>query len=216
MDVFGQIAALENSLLVTEFSISDSLVLAPREAHDRRGFFFEAFGARALAPRAGEVEFMKYLHPSAMQSRAIKRSLFQFLPVVQGKLADVPDKAAHDVAIDSRLRSSVFGHFQAASLSAASWPRLRDTMGFANGWHIWNAHTGVVCKLDARHNRRTKRRCARRGANITVSGTMAANNMLRSSKGRTCPRRREGQGRLDGFQPALVESGSAVERPIVQ
>lgn len=119
---------------VTPLTVPDVLLLKPRVFGDERGFFLESYNKNRFDAIVGEpVTFVQDNH--SRSSRGVLRGLhYQLPPNAQGKLVRVTAGEVMDVAVDIRRHSATFGHWVAATLSAANQHQLWIPPGFAHGF----------------------------------------------------------------------------------
>lgn len=135
---------------VRALAIPEVKLITPRIHRDNRGFFSEAYNARAFAEQAGvTAQFVQDNH-SLSADRGVVRGLhFQMAPAAQGKLVRVTRGAVLDVAVDIRAGSPTFGKHVTAVLSAANWSQMWVPVGFAHGFCTLEPDTEVLYKTTA-------------------------------------------------------------------
>ena len=121
---------------VTPLAIPDVLLIEPKVFGDARGFFFESFNQQAFNEATGTShQFVQDNHSRSTQG--VLRGLhYQLPPHAQGKLVRVVQGAVFDVAVDIRKKSSTFGQWVGAELSADTHRQLWVPPGFAHGFLV--------------------------------------------------------------------------------
>ena len=110
------------------------LLITPSAFGDERGWFFESWNQRTLDEAVGEaVVFSQDNHSRSV--RGVLRGLhYQLAPEPQAKLVRSSHGSIFDVAVDIRRRSSTFGQWVGAELTAANKSQLWIPVGFAHGF----------------------------------------------------------------------------------
>ena len=110
------------------------LLITPSAFGDERGWFFESWNQRKLDEAVGEtVVFSQDNHSRSV--RGVLRGLhYQLAPEPQAKLVRSSLGSIFDVAVDIRRRSSTFGQWVGAELTAANKSQLWIPEGFAHGF----------------------------------------------------------------------------------
>ena len=110
------------------------LLITPSAFGDERGWFFESWNQRTLDEAVGEaVVFSQDNHSRSV--RGVLRGLhYQLAPETQAKLVRSSLGSIFDVAVDIRRRSSTFGQWVGAELTAANKSQLWIPEGFAHGF----------------------------------------------------------------------------------
>ena len=110
------------------------LLITPSAFGDERGWFFESWNQRKLDEAVGEtVVFSQDNHSRSV--RGVLRGLhYQLAPEPQAKLVRSSLGSIFDVAVDLRRRSSTFGQWVGAELTAANKSQLWIPEGFAHGF----------------------------------------------------------------------------------
>ena len=125
-------------------AILDLAIIEPRVFGDDRGFFFESFNARTLAPLIGQWDFVLDNH-SFSSERAL-RGLHYQIRQPQGKLVRVVAGSVLDVAVDIRRSSSTFGQHVAVELSAENKHMFWIPPGFAHGFVVLSEYAELLYK----------------------------------------------------------------------
>jgi dTDP-4-dehydrorhamnose 3,5-epimerase len=119
---------------VTETSLPGVRVIEPDVFGDTRGFFFELYQARRYLEAGIDQPFVQ-----DNLSRSIKdtlRGLHFQEPHGQGKLVQILQGAAYDVAVDVRRGSPTFGRWFGIELSSENKRQLWIPPGFAHGFCV--------------------------------------------------------------------------------
>ena len=113
--------------------IPEVLVLEPQVFGDARGFFFESFNERAFRDATGlDTHFVQDNH--SRSAKGVLRGLHYQLQQPQGKLVRVVRGAVFDVAVDIRVGSPTFGHWDAVRLDEESRRTIYLSEGLAHGF----------------------------------------------------------------------------------
>ena len=132
---------------VRALDIPEVKLITPRIHRDARGFFSEAFNARALAESADiKASFVQDNHSLSTEAGVVRGLHFQAPPCAQGKLVRVVHGAIFDVALDIRQGSPTYGRHVSAVLSAENWSQLWVPVGFAHGYCTLEPNTEVIYK----------------------------------------------------------------------
>ena len=129
---------------VSTTAIEGVLVFEPRVFGDERGFFFESFNARSLAPLIGEWNFVQDNH--SRSARGVLRGLHYQIRQPQGKLVRVVAGRVLDVALDIRRASPTFGRHVAVELSAENKRMFWVPPGFAHGFVVLSESADFLYK----------------------------------------------------------------------
>ena len=117
---------------VLRTAIPDVLIIEPKVFGDQRGFFFESYNRRALAPHGIAGEFVQDNH--SRSAKNVLRGLRYQIRQPQGKLVRVIAGEVFDVAVDIRRSSPTFGKWVGDILSADNKRMLWIPQGFAHGF----------------------------------------------------------------------------------
>ena len=119
---------------VTQTKLPGVLIVEPDVYDDERGFFLETWSAKRYA-EAGLPQ--KYVQDNlSFSKKGILRGLHLQHPHGQGKLVQVLDGEVFDVAVDVRVGSPTFGHWDGAILSADNRKQIYIPPGFAHGFCV--------------------------------------------------------------------------------
>lgn len=125
-------------------AIADLAIIEPRVFGDDRGFFFESYNARTLAPLIGEWRFVQDNH--SRSASGVLRGLHYQIRQPQGKLVRVVAGSVLDVALDIRRGSPTFGRHVSVELSAGNKRMLWIPPGFAHGFAVLSEHAEFLYK----------------------------------------------------------------------
>ena len=129
---------------VTPTALPDVKLVEPRVFGDERGFFFESWNARALAPAGIDATFVQDNHSHSRHG--VLRGLHYQIAHAQGKLVRVVEGEVFDVAVDLRRSSPTFGQHVGVTLSAANRRMLWVPPGFAHGFLVLSEHADFLYK----------------------------------------------------------------------
>lgn len=120
-------------------------LIEPRVFGDERGFFLEAWNARAFAAAGIDAVFVQDNH--SRSARRVLRGLHYQIRQPQGKLVRCIAGAIHDVVVDLRRSSPTFGRWFATDLTAESKRMIWVPAGFAHGFVVTSEHAEVIYKV---------------------------------------------------------------------
>jgi dTDP-4-dehydrorhamnose 3,5-epimerase len=120
-------------------------LIEPRVFGDDRGFFLEAWNARAFAAAGIDATFVQDNH--SRSARRVLRGLHYQIRQPQGKLVRCIVGAIHDVVVDIRRSSPTFGRWFATDLTAESKRMIWVPPGFAHGFVVTSEHAEVIYKV---------------------------------------------------------------------
>ena len=129
---------------VTATALADVLLIEPMVFGDARGFFFESYNRRVMAPAGIDVEFVQDNH--SRSARGVLRGLHYQIEHAQGKLVRVISGEVYDVAVDMRRSSPTFGRSMGVTLSAEDKRMLWIPPGFAHGFLVLSEAAEFVYK----------------------------------------------------------------------
>ena len=119
---------------VTQTALPGVLILEPKVFGDARGFFYESFNKKTLAPAGITAEFVQDNH--SRSSQGVLRGLHYQIKQPQGKLVRVVAGEVFDVVVDIRKKSPTFGKWLGEHLSAENKRMLWVPPGFAHGFLV--------------------------------------------------------------------------------
>ncbi len=130
---------------VTPTEISDVLIIEPDVFGDERGFFFESYNRQAFASATGiNCEFVQ--DNRSLSLKGVLRGLHYQIKKPQAKLVQVISGEVYDVAVDIRKRSSTFGQWVSANLSAENKKQMWVPEGFAHGFIVLSDSAELLYK----------------------------------------------------------------------
>jgi dTDP-4-dehydrorhamnose 3,5-epimerase len=119
-------------------------LVTPRVFPDERGCFFESYSRRRYEEWGIEGDFVQ--DNVSVSGRGVVRGLHFQNPAPQGKLLAVLHGAVFDVAVDLRVDSPTFGHWEGVELSAQNRHQLWIPPGFAHGFQALSDDAVVAYK----------------------------------------------------------------------
>jgi dTDP-4-dehydrorhamnose 3,5-epimerase len=119
---------------VVATAIPDVRIIEPKVFGDARGFFFESYNKRTLAPLGIDAEFVQDNHSKSAKN--VLRGLHYQFRQPQGKLVRVVAGEVLDVAVDIRRGSPTFGKWVSFVLSAENKRMAWIPPGFAHGFLV--------------------------------------------------------------------------------
>ena len=119
---------------VIQTALPGVLILEPKVFGDARGFFYESFNKKTLAPVGITAEFVQDNH--SRSSQGVLRGLHYQIKQPQGKLVRVVAGEVFDVVVDIRKKSPTFGKWLGEHLSAENKRMLWVPPGFAHGFLV--------------------------------------------------------------------------------
>ena len=149
---------LVNQLKSNQGEVMDGpLLITPSAFGDERGWFFESWNQRRLDEAVGEaVVFCQDNHSRSV--RGVLRGLhYQLAPEPQAKLVRSSFGSIFDVAVDIRRRSSTFGQWVGAELTANNKSQLWIPEGFAHGFLTLSSFAEVQYKARGFWNKTCER-----------------------------------------------------------
>ena len=125
--------------------IPDVLLLEPQVFYDERGFFFEAWNARAFLNEIKlDAQFVQ--DNQSRSARNVLRGLHYQISQPQGKLVRVGRGRIFDVAVDLRKSKSTFGRWVGYELSEDNHLQIWVPPGFAHGFLVLSETADVLYK----------------------------------------------------------------------
>lgn len=101
---------------------------------DNRGFFGELYSRRRFNDLGIPIEFVQDNHSLSHATGTLRGLHFQAPPSAQGKLVRCGRGAIFDVALDIRVGSPTYGHWEGFELTAENGYQLFVPVGFAHGF----------------------------------------------------------------------------------
>jgi len=132
---------------VTALRIGEVKLLEPRIFADERGWFFEAWNARALSAAGFHEHFVQ--DNCVRSTRGVLRGLHYQLWKPQGKLVRVTAGEVFDVSVDLRRSSPTFGEWVGERLSGDNHRAIWIPPGFAHGYLALSETADVYYKCTA-------------------------------------------------------------------
>jgi len=121
-------------LKVLDTSLPEVKLIEPRVFGDQRGFFMETWNRARYGEAGVDVHFRQC--NLSRSRRGVLRGLHFQQPNPQGKLVHVMEGEVFDVAVDIRVGSSNFGHWDGVILSGENARQLWIPEGFAHGFCV--------------------------------------------------------------------------------
>jgi dTDP-4-dehydrorhamnose 3,5-epimerase len=119
---------------VVATAIPDVRIIEPKVFGDARGFFYESYNRRTLAPLGIDAAFVQDNHSKSAKN--VLRGLHYQVRQPQGKLVRVVAGEVLDVALDIRRGSPTFGTWVSFVLSAENKRMAWIPPGFAHGFLV--------------------------------------------------------------------------------
>lgn len=131
--------------------IEQVILVKPEIYRDRRGFFMETFKTSEFRAAGIKAEFVQ-----DNQSHSVKGVLrglhYQLPPAAQAKLVRCLAGKIFDVAVDIRKKSTTFGQWVGAELSAETGEMLFIPEGFAHGFLTLSETADVLYKVSGNYS----------------------------------------------------------------
>ena len=135
---------------VLETKLPGVLVFEPRVFGDERGFFMETWHAERYEEAGLPSRFVQ--DNLSFSQRGVLRGLHFQNPDQQGKLVNVLQGEAYDVAVDIRVGSPTFGGWTAVTLSSENKRQFYVPEGFAHGFLVTSDSALFAYKCTAKYN----------------------------------------------------------------
>lgn len=136
-------------------SVPGLLVFEPRVFKDNRGYFFEAYSARAFEEVGLQINFVQ--DNQSYSTQGVIRGLhFQRNPFAQAKLLRVLTGAILDVVVDIRKGSPTYGQTYSIELSAENKKQFFVPVGFAHGFCVLSESATVMYKCSTFYNKESE------------------------------------------------------------
>ena len=120
---------------VIQTKLADCVIIEPSVYEDERGFFLETFQAERYAEVAGiSLPFVQDNH--SRSGKGVLRGLHFQKTKPQGKLVRVVRGEVYDVAVDIRVGSATYGHWEAVVISEENKKQFWVPPGFAHGFLV--------------------------------------------------------------------------------
>lgn len=125
--------------------IKELKLIVPQRFHDDRGFFSELYNHKKFETHVGKrVDWKQDNHSFSYAAGTVRGLHFQAPPYAQSKLVRCGQGALFDVAVDIRIGSPTYGHWEAHHLSAENGHQFYIPVGFAHGFVTLLPDTEIV------------------------------------------------------------------------
>lgn len=126
-------------MTVRELAVPGAWEITPRQHRDARGVFFEWFTDREFTGFAGHRLDLQQANCSVSAAGVLRGLHFAAVPPGQAKYVTCVAGAVFDVAVDIRVGSPTFGHWDAVLLDT----RERRSVYLSEGWRTasWPCRT---------------------------------------------------------------------------
>ena len=114
---------------------------------DVRGFFEETYCHRAYARAGVEAVFVQDIRSITEYAGSVRGLKYQSPPNAQAKLVRCGSGSLFYVAVDIRVRSATYGHWQGEVLSFENGRQLYIPESFAHGFMTLEGDTEIVYKF---------------------------------------------------------------------
>ena len=146
---------------VIRTSIPDLIIIEPTVFEDERGWFMESFNEKRFHSELKALElplpkrFVQDNH--SCSKKGVLRGLhYQKAPHAQGKLVQVSQGAAFDVAVDIRPESSTYGQWVGVELNSANKYMFWIPEGFAHGFIALEDNTNFHYKTTGYYSKKSE------------------------------------------------------------
>ncbi len=163
------------------------LILEPRVFRDDRGYFLETWNQSRYAEAGLPPRFVQDNVSSS--GPGVLRGLHYQQPSPQGKLVQALRGEIWDVAVDIRVGSPTFGHYEAVTLSADNGRQFYIPEGYAHGFVVLSDHAIVSYKCTEYYQPRCE--ASLRWDDPDLNIPWPVDNPVLSPKDREAPRLRE-------------------------
>ena len=120
--------------IIQSTKLSGVILVKPQVFSDNRGYFFECFSEKELAPFIDITNFVQH-NESYSHAKGVLRGIhWQNPPKNQAKLVRVIQGKIFDVVVDIRPDSLTFGQWESYELNSDSKNLLYIPHGFAHGF----------------------------------------------------------------------------------
>ena len=137
----------DTALDVQDLGIEGVKLIKTRKFGDRRGFFSETYSQRDFSEAGINIDFVQDNQSMSSAVYTVRGLHFQLPPFAQDKLVRVIRGSILDVAVDLRSRSSTYGKYVSAVISADAWNQILVPIGFAHGFMTLEPDTEVIYKV---------------------------------------------------------------------
>lgn len=139
---------------VRETKLPGVLVIEPDVYGDERGFFLETWSAKRYAEAGLPQTYVQ--DNMSFSTKGILRGLHLQHPKGQGKLVHVIAGEVFDVAVDVRVGSPTFGHWDGVLLSSDNRKQIYIPPGFAHGFCVTGESALFAYKCTELYHRETE------------------------------------------------------------
>jgi len=129
---------------IKQLTIDGVLLIEPVCFEDNRGYFLETYHRKKYQTAGIDQAFVQDNHSHS--KHGVLRGLHYQLKQPQGKLIYAVTGTIFDVAVDIRRRSSTFGQWTGAELSADNKRQIYVPEGFAHGFVVLSESADVIYK----------------------------------------------------------------------
>lgn len=143
---------------VEQVDIDGLLIVHPTIFADSRGYFYESFNLAKFHKLTGLTEVSFVQDNISLSQKGVVRGLhFQEPPHSQGKLVNVMQGRALDVAVDIRKNSPTYGKHYRIELSAENKKLFWIPPGFAHGFVSLEENTLFCYKCTGYYNKESEK-----------------------------------------------------------
>lgn len=139
---------------VSETKLPGVLVIEPDVYGDARGYFLETWSAKRYAEAGLPQTYVQ--DNMSFSTKGILRGLHLQHPKGQGKLVHVIAGEVFDVAVDVRVGSPTFGHWDGVLLSSDNRKQIYIPPGFAHGFCVTGESALFAYKCTELYHRETE------------------------------------------------------------
>ena len=154
---------------------------------DERGYFMESFNENTFQNGIGQkVHFVQ--DNQSFSSKGVLRGLhYQTGEHAQAKLVRVLQGEVLDVAVDIRLNSPTFGHYEAVVLSAENQRQFFIPRGFAHGFLVLSDTATFFYKCDNFYNKESEGGISYNDKTINIDWSFPIEKLIISEKDKVQP-----------------------------
>lgn len=136
---------MKKNLLIDETNIKGLYVLTPALYRRDDDLIVEAYNEELLRYHGLSMKFVQ--ENQSVSTKGVLRGLHVQKKYPQGKLVRVVEGAIYDVAVDTRLTSSTYGHWFGIELTSNNMKQLYIPEGFAHGFFVLSDIAKVCFKV---------------------------------------------------------------------
>ena len=164
-----------------------SVILIETKRHiDHRGFFTETYSRVKYLDYGIENEFVQDNHSLSKEVGTLRGLHFQAPPNAQAKLIRCIRGAIFDVAVDLRINSPTYGHWEGHKLTENNRAQLFIPVGFAHGFVTLEPNSEIDYKCSDYYSPDTERSIRWNDPNIGIDWPIVRDPIL-SSKDANAP-----------------------------